>query len=125
MEQNELALQLYNAQVFNPQNTDQALALLETMDFSHKDEVMQRVSKNGTMLQKYQQLQQIAFRLAQLVDPAMAEQLAQAILAENGQNPLGMTGDVTPESLNQISGESEHPYVTKARANSQKATQVE
>lgn len=125
MEQNELALQLYNAQVFNPQNTDQALALLETMDFSHKDEVMQRVSKNGTMLQKYQQLQQIAFRLAQLVDPAMAEQLAQAILAENGQNPLGMTGEVNPEALNQVSGESEHPYVTKARANSQKSTQVE
>lgn len=125
MEQNELALQLYNAQVFNPQNTDQALALLETMDFSHKDEVMQRVSKNGTMLQKYQQLQQIAFRLAQLVDPVMAEQLAQAILAENGQNPLGMTGDVNPEALNQVSGESEHPFVANARANSQKSTQVE
>lgn len=123
MEQNELALQLYNAQVFNPQNTDQALALLETMDFSHKDEVMQRVSKNGTMLQKYQQLQKIAFQLAQLVDPAMAEQLAQAILAENGQNPLGMTGDVNPEALNEM--DSEHPYVNKARANSQKATQVE
>ena len=116
MEQNELALQLYNAQVFNPQNTDQALALLETMDFSHKDEVMQRVSKNGTMLQKYQQLQKIAFQLAQLVDPAMAEQLAQAILAENGQNPLGMTGDVNPEALNQAGGESEHPYVKNAKS---------
>ena len=125
MEQNELALQLYNAQVFNPQNTDQALALLETMDFAHKDEVMQRVSKNGTMLQKYQQLQKIAFQLAQLVDSAMAEQLAQAILAENGQNPLGMTGDVNPEALNQAGGESEHPYVKNARANSQASTQVE
>lgn len=125
MEQNELALQLYNAQVFNPQNTDQALALLETMDFSHKDEIMQMVSKNGTMLQKYQQLQQIAFKLAQLVDPAMAEQLAQAILAENGQNLSSLTGDVDPEALNQISSEGEHPYVTKARANSQQSTQVE
>ena len=122
MEQNELALQLYNAQVFNPQNTDQALALLETMDFAHKDEVMQRVSKNGTMFQKYQQLQKIAFQLAQVVDPAMAEQLAQAILAENGQNPMEHTGNVTPEAL---TTNGEHPYVEKARANSQRVTQVE
>lgn len=130
MEQNELALQLYNSAVFNPQNVDQALALLETMDFKHKDEVMQRVSANGTMLQKYQQLQKVAFQLAQMVNPQMAEMLAQAILAENGQNPMEMSATAPsatmPEStFDGTLKQSEHPFVERARANSQQASQIE
>lgn len=120
LEQNELAIQLYNLGVFSPQNVDMAMALLQTMDFSHKDDIIQRVSANGTMLQKYQQLQKVAFQLAQAVDPQLAEILAQAIFAENGQNPVpNESADIN------LSTNGEHAFVEKARANARNSTQVE
>lgn len=78
--QNELALALYNQGVFNPQMTDQALMLLDMMDFDGKEEVMQKVQQNGTLMQMMAQYQQIALQLAQQVDPMMAEQIAQTIM---------------------------------------------
>lgn len=127
MEQNELAMQLYNLGVFSPQNVDMALALLRTMDFDHKDEIMQMVSSNGTMLQKYQQLQQVAFMLAQQVDmqngTQMAEQLAQAILAENGQNPADIQ---TIDGSSDVSLDNGgNTIVDNARAKARQATQVQ
>lgn len=132
MEQNELAIQLYNLGVFAPQNADMSLALLKAMDFSHKEEIIGLVNTNGTMLQKYQKLQEVAFRLAQDVDARygtnMSEMLAQAILAEQGQNSaprqteqggnlqeVNSDGTISPE---------EHPYVERARAEAQNSTQV-
>ena len=55
--QNELALQLYSAGFFNPQNTDQALACLNIMDFDHKSDVINQIKKNGTLLDALQQVQ--------------------------------------------------------------------
>ncbi|MBR1731366.1 MAG: hypothetical protein IJ725_02895 [Ruminococcus sp.] len=133
MEQNELAIQLYNLGVFAPQNADMSMALLKTMDFSHKDEIMQLVAENGTMLNKYQALQKTAFQLAQLVDTQngtnYSEGLAQAILAENGQNPLPQGEPDNEESLPEIDSNGgfkpeEHPYVARARQQAQEATQV-
>lgn len=122
MEQNELALQLFNAGVFNPQLADQSLALLQFMDFEHKDEVMRKVQQNGTLLMKYQQLQKVAFQLAQLVDPAYAEMLAQATFAENGVDPSGATVD--PNALNQNPTTAEPSFMANARAKAQEVTQV-
>lgn len=79
--QNELALALYGQGVFNPQMSDQALMLLDMMDFEGKDELMQKVSANGTLLQQMAMYQQIALQLASRVDPMMAEQLAQGIMS--------------------------------------------
>lgn len=131
MEQNELAIQLYNLGVFSPQNTDQALGLLKTMDFAHKDEIISLISENGTLMQKYQQLQKVAFDLARDADARygtnMAEGLAQAILAENGQDPIPQGNeDVDLEETNPDGTvkPEEHPYVENARAQAQAATQV-
>lgn len=55
--QNELALQLYSAGFFNPQNTDQSLACLNIMDFDHKSDVINKIKKNGTLLDALQQAQ--------------------------------------------------------------------
>ena len=55
--QNELALQLYSAGFFNPQNTDQSLACLYIMDFDHKSDVINQIKKNGTLLDALQQAQ--------------------------------------------------------------------
>lgn len=78
--QNELALALYSQGVFNPQMADQALMLLDMMDFDDKDELMQKVQQNGTILQQMAMYQQIALQLAQQYDPALAEQLANNIM---------------------------------------------
>lgn len=61
--QNELALQLYSAGFFNPQNTDQSLACLNIMDFDHKSDVINQIKKNGTLLDA---LQQALMQLQQL-----------------------------------------------------------
>lgn len=45
--QNELALQLYGAGVFNPQMADQAGMLLDMMDFKGKEELLIKVRENG------------------------------------------------------------------------------
>jgi hypothetical protein len=92
--QNELALALYAQGVFNPQMTDQALMLLDMMDFDGKDELMQKVQQNGTIMQQMAMYQQIALQLAQQVDPALADQIANNIMtganvAQAGQMPGG------------------------------------
>ena len=56
MAQNEQALQMYAQGFFNPQNSDQALAVLEQMDFDHKDKVVKKIEENGTMYDMIQQL---------------------------------------------------------------------
>ena len=122
LEQNELALQLYNVGVFSPQNADMALALLKFMDFDHKDDVMKMVQQNGTMFQKYQQLQKVAFQLAQaLGDPAMTEQLAQAILIDNGQN-TSVPFAADPSNFETANNEPSH--ITKARTQAEQSTQL-
>lgn len=90
--QNELAITLYNLGVMNPQMTDQALMLLDMMDFDGKDKLMQKVSQNGTLMQQMAMYQQIALQLAQEHDPAMAEQIAQTIMGGaqmGGGMPVG------------------------------------
>ena len=125
MSQNELALQFWNAAVFQPGNADQALALLQMMDFNHKSDVIQSVQQNGTMLQQLQQVLQVAIGLAAKYEPQTAQMLAQQFEAMGGQqmekqaaaqlreqNP---DGTIKPE---------EHHLVRKARERADAATQV-
>ena len=85
MSQNELALQFYSAGFFNPQMADQALACLEMMDFDRKQFIMQKISQNGGMYQQMLMMQQQMLKMAQMIDPAMADQIA-----------AGITGGVAP-----------------------------
>ncbi len=82
MEQNELAIQLYGLGVFAPGNADQALMLLETMDFSGKEEIAARVAQNGTIYDQLIQYQQIALELASRYEPDTAGMLAVQIGGE-------------------------------------------
>ena len=118
MEMNELALNFYNQGFFNPQMADQALACLQMMDFPQKDEIMQRIQQNGTMQQMLIQYQQIALQLAQMYDPALADQIAQQILQQNGQ-PVPHGGMVNLE------GAEEHPYVEQSREQARASTQAD
>ena len=121
MEINELALSFYNAGFFNPQMTDQALACLNMMDFTKKDEVMKKISENGTLAEMLLMYQQMALQFANQIDPALGEQVAQQILSQGGQpipQDMGMKAD-------SVEGTSEHPYVERARNGARASTQAD
>ena len=121
MEINELALSFYNSGFFNPQMTDQALACLNMMDFNKKEEVMQKISENGTLQEMLLMYQQMALQLATKYEPQLAEQMANQIMGQGGQPiPQSVGAEAT-----ETSGGSEHPYVEKARSNARESTQAD
>ena len=63
MSQNEMALQFYQAGMFNPQLADQALLCLGMMDFEGKQKLMKQISRNGTMFQQLMMMQQMLNQL--------------------------------------------------------------
>ena len=124
MEINDLALNFYNLGFFNPQMTDQALACLNMMDFNKKEEVMQKISENGTMQEMLLLYQQMALQFANQIDPALCEQVAQQILGQGGMAMPQALGD--PNAVESVSPEKEeHPFVERARNNARESTQAE
>ena len=124
--QNELAMTLYNLGIFNPQMADQALMLLDMMDFDGKDELMQKVSQNGMLMQQMAMYQQIALQLAQQYDPALAEQIANNVMAGAGAPQGGMQapsgGRVSIDAGKGGSG-GNMTKLANARARSQQSSQ--
>lgn len=121
MEINELALSFYNAGFFNPQMTDQALACLNMMDFNKKDEVMQKISENGTLAEMLLMYQQMALQFATQISPELGQQVANQILNQGGQ-PIPQEIGVQAETGE---GASEHPYVERARSDARASTQAD
>ena len=124
MAQNELAIQLYQLGFFNPQMTDQALMTLDMMEFDGKDELMQKISRNGTMYQMLAQYMQMALMLAQKYEPNMVPGLSQDIaMSMGGASPaMGSRGFVTDNS---VGGKRESANVKNARQQSNNASQPE
>lgn len=85
--QNEMAMQFFKMGFFNPQLADQATMCLAMMDFDGKEEILQKVSRNGLMLQKLQQYMQMALSMAQAVNPQMAQSIAQDMAQTLGVAP--------------------------------------
>lgn len=64
---NELAKELFQMGVFNPQLADQAMAVVTMMDFDKRDEVLRKIQENGLMYQQIQQMQDAMAQMAQLI----------------------------------------------------------
>lgn len=140
MSQNELAIQFYNLQFFNPQNVDQALACLEMMDFDGKHDVAERIERNGTMLQVLQQVFQLAVGMAQafdnsvlpglmqmgaqagIVGPAMAANMPMQSAAHSNDNKAVDHSMVETDPLGNPQRE-DHPFVKRAVQGVQDAAQ--
>lgn len=121
MEINELALAFYNNGFFNPQMTDQALACLNMMDFTKKEDVMQKIQENGTLAEMLVLYQQMALQFANQINPLLGEQVANQILSQSGQpipQPMGTT------SLDNVSG-GEPAHMEKARNQARQSTQAD
>lgn len=124
--QNELALALYGQGIFNPQMADQAMMLLDMMDFDGRDELMQKVSRNGVMAQQLAMYQQMALQLAQQTDPALAEQLANDIMsgAAAAQSARRESSADAVKTMNGGGGAGgNETKIANARAKSQQAAQ--
>lgn len=123
MEINELALNFYNQGFFNPQMTDQALACLSMMDFTKKDEVMNKIRENGTLQEMLLLYQQMALQFATQLDPMQGEQVANMILQQSGQQVPQQMG--TGVDLIDLDGGGEHPYNERAREQARASTQAD
>ena len=102
MSQNELAVQMYQMGVFNPQMTDQALQMIDMMDFRGKEELRRKIQAQGTIQETLVQVGQIAMALAQQYQPEVADQLAgvlQGVMADTG-----MAGGGSAEKAQEIAG---------------------
>lgn len=87
MAQNELAKELLAAGVFNPQNADQSMMMLDMMDFKDKDKLMQKVQQNAMLIKQMAMWQQMAITLAQKYGDPLAEQLASGVMEQAGMQP--------------------------------------
>lgn len=124
MEVNELALSFFKMGFFNPQLTDQALACLNMMDFDHKDDVTEMISRNGTLADRLMMLAQIAVGLAQQHGDLQAMQAIQQVMMQSGQ-PIPNGGGVSPaEAANPADKTGEAKHVEKARARARNATEA-
>ena len=127
--QNELAIQLFQLGIFNPQMADQAVLLLDMMDFKGKEEIAQKIQQMGTMAMALQQIASIASQMAmQLGDQqsaAMIQQIAAMAGGAPAQPQMGMGGQFEmPEAEaaeGGVKGEK-HPFVQKAEKISEEAT---
>ena len=129
MSQNELAIQLYQLGVFNPQMADQSLAMLDMMEFKGREQVMQKVQQNGTLLQLLQQTQMQLISALQMVDAQNGTDMAQQYVA-------GQTGQAVPASggaggaaaaqaeTDELGGakQPEHAFVQRAREKAEAAS---
>lgn len=107
MANNELMVQLYQLGVFNPQNADQSLALLEALDINHKDRIVTKVQENVTMLDTIQQLTQAL----QTSNAIITELTGQDLMSGQVMDPQTMVssvdapqGNVDIENNNDILG---------------------
>ena len=117
--QNELALQLYGAGMFNPQLASQTLMCLAMMDFEGKDQLMQKVAQNGTLEQQLQQAQMMVLQLLQRYEPQQAKAFAQQMGV-----PMTAMGGQAPE-LGKATETGENSIVSRARDRANQATTPE
>lgn len=127
MSQNELALQLYQLGIFNPQMADQALAVLDMMEFKGRESVTQKVAENGTLQQLLQQTQLQLVSALQMIDQQNGTNMAEAYVAGQtgqaapAQQKSGGSGEtVETDSLGDAK-QPEHAFVQRAREQAQSA----
>lgn len=106
MSQNELALQLYNLGVFNPEMSTQAAALLEIMDFDGREKIIKMVEGNGTMYDQIMQMQQQMQQMAQVIDALEAEQGNNPNLTAQTEQAGASIGEPAPQPVAQAKGQT-------------------
>lgn len=126
--QNELALQLLGAGVFNGQMVDQSLLLLDMMDFKGKDELVTKLQRYQTITQKLAMWQQMALEMAKRYEPKTAEAMAGQIMAEAGMSGQPLPAAAAPSAQTPqpgTAGTNDAAHMVRAREQSRDASQPE
>ena len=121
--QNQLAIQLYQLGVFNPQQADQVMPFLDMMQFEGIDKIKKTVSQNGMMYQQLLAMINLATEMAQILDAGDVlaggqGQYMQRIMAIcNEGNPAGGIPGRAQEGLGGAQGmpATESTVTAKAR----------
>ena len=130
---NEMALQFYDKGLLNPQMADQALMVLDVMDFRGKDELQKKIREQGTMQDVLLKIAQMGMALAVKYEPAAAEEIAQAINgmaeqtgaapAQAGGSTKGIAGQTAPSDVTEEANSTkENPFVRNARMRAQESS---
>lgn len=124
LSQNELAIQFYNLGFFNPQQSDQALACIDMMDFKGKEQVTDKIQSNGGMYQQMLQMMKQMQQMAQMVDKLSGGQTNMADgVSDMINGNLDMTGSATGQQATPKSTSGDESAVTQnARERANNAT---
>lgn len=102
--QNELAIQMRQLGVFDPQTVDQSLLMLDMMDFRGKEEVMSKIRQQGTMQDTLIKVGQIALALAQQSGNEMVTQQLAGILQQIGMEAGGVSAAAAQQQGKGVAG---------------------
>lgn len=105
LSQNETAKELYQLGTFLPQNSDQALAMLDMMEFEGKQQVVQTVQQNGTLYSQVQQMQ------------ALMQKMAAVVYQQTGQDLMALVQGVAAGAESGQPGEGGGRTIGKAAQN--------
>lgn len=124
LSQNELAIQLFGLGIFNPELSDQALAMVQMMDFDDKNKVIQTIQKNGTLYEKLAMTQQQMLQMAEIIDRTNGTNLAEQMAASITGQPMPQGGNVDlKETDSQGNLKDDNKIVDDAREEAQAASQ--
>ena len=127
LSQNELMIHLYQLGVFNPQMADQALVLIEGMDFENKNTIKAKIGKNATMYQQILQMQQQLAQVSAMLDAQtggnIGEQTVQGAQINEQENPTGNMNEGELTKLRSNSLASQNPKAQTAQENAKNKVQ--
>ena len=106
MSNNELMIQLYQMGIFNPQMSDQAISLLTCMDFDKRDQLLQMVEKNSTMMQQL-------MMMAQMIDSMKRPAPNQPSMTQMISAQFGLAMPNASVSPSDIDIDTDEPETTK------------
>lgn len=117
--QNNMALQFYSAGFFAPNNADASIACLNMMEFDGKEQVIEQVRQNQTLLKMVMQLQQQMMQMGAVIDAQngtdLAEQMAGQAQQLTGQQAQSAKGSSKGTSRKSSKGSLTKQAATAAR----------
>ncbi|MFA5382190.1 MAG: hypothetical protein WC356_03420 [Candidatus Micrarchaeia archaeon] len=113
--QNDMAIQLFGMGVFNPQMADMVVPMLEMMDFPGREETLEKVMQNQTMMKQLTMMTQIVMELTQRYEPENMPALLQmlGIAPEGQQGQPGKAGPQQPQGRIAAPGGGTKPEFTR------------
>lgn len=116
MAQNEMARQLFGMGLFDPNRCDEALMVLDMMDFEGRERLRAKLAQNGTLAEQLKAMQAQMQKMAAIIDKQNGTQLTQGMAGEQAQTPVrASAGEAFTE------GGMESAITQKARARAAQA----